>query len=62
MPDLGLTSLFKTAGDTSDKTKQGYAQDLQTLQDNLLSKRLNYRVFTTNVSLKAAKWSRNQKN
>lgn len=34
--------------------------DLKKLQDTLQSNRLNYRVFTTDVSLKAAKWSRDQ--
>jgi uncharacterized protein (TIGR02599 family) len=39
-----------------------YAIDLQTLQDNLRSHKINYRVFTTNVSIKSAKWSREQAN
>lgn len=30
------------------------------LEAYLIQKKLNYRVFTTNVSIKAAKWSRNQ--
>lgn len=61
---LGLSSLFKTVGDTSDATKAGLAKDLQTLQTNLQSSKppLTYRVFSTNVSIKAAKWSREQTN
>jgi uncharacterized protein (TIGR02599 family) len=32
------------------------------LEDYLRQKRINYRVFTTDVSIRAAKWSSNQKN
>jgi len=32
---------------------------LQSLETALSTKRLAYRVFTTNVSIRAAKWSRN---
>ena len=32
------------------------------LEDYLRKKRINYRVFTTDVSIRAAKWSSNQKN
>lgn len=39
-----------------------YSDNLQQLEMNLRSSRLNYRVFTTNVSIKAAMWSRNQSN
>lgn len=49
-----------TFGFTSSETSVNYAADLQTLQGNLQTSRLNYRVFTTTVSLKAAKWSRDQ--
>jgi hypothetical protein len=38
------------------------AKDLRTLEDYLNSKRIDYRVFTSNVILKGAKWSREQKN
>lgn len=37
-----------------------YGDDIQALQAALQGRRLNYRVFTTNVSLKSAKWSRDQ--
>lgn len=46
----------------SNSKSIAYAQDLQTLQANLQSYHLNYRVFNTSVSLKAAKWSRLQTN
>ncbi|MCE9608783.1 MAG: Verru_Chthon cassette protein C [Chthoniobacter sp.] len=62
MPALGLSSLFVTVGDTVDPTKTGLAKDLQTLQTTLQTNKLTYRVFSTNVSLKAAKWSREQVN
>lgn len=60
--DLGLSSLFKSVGSTTDASVPGYAQDLQTLQNTLTKYKINYRVFTTNVSLKTAKWSRAQTN
>jgi uncharacterized protein (TIGR02599 family) len=61
--DPGLTSgLFQSVGSTTDPTKPGYAYDLRTLQNKLQSLHLNYRVFTTNVSIKSARWSRSQKN
>jgi len=53
-PDLGLTGLFTEAAN--------YDQDLATLQATLQRKKLNYRVFSTNVSIRGAKWSREQKN
>jgi uncharacterized protein (TIGR02599 family) len=59
---LGLTGLFKTVGSTSDPSKPGYAQDLQTLQNTLQKLQINYRVYTANVSIQAAKWSREQTN
>jgi len=36
--------------------------DLDTLQTTLRSHKLNYRVFTTTISIKGAKWSREQTN
>ena len=60
--DLGLDTLFKTAGDLTDNTKPGYAQDLVVLQNKLVAKKINFRVFSTDVSIKAAKWSRAQVN
>lgn len=56
------TALFQTVGDTTNPANSGYAQDLQTLQNHLQSLHLTYRVFTTTVSIKAAKWSRDQTN
>ena len=60
----GLSSLFTTVGDTVNPQSPGCAKDLQTLQTNLLAIKpaLTFRVFTTNVSLKGAKWSRDQAN
>jgi uncharacterized protein (TIGR02599 family) len=39
-----------------------YSDDLDTLETRLKNQRLNYRVFTSNVSLKNAKWSLEQTN
>ncbi len=49
---LGLEGLF------SDPSK--YTADMTTLENNLRTNKLNYRIFTTNISLKGAKWSREQ--
>ena len=62
MPDLGLTTLFTTVGDVKNPTNAGYAKDLRTLETTLRALKLNYRIFTTNVSIKNAKWSREQTN
>jgi uncharacterized protein (TIGR02599 family) len=53
MPNLD-SNLFSNASN--------YSADLQTLQTNLQNSKLNYHVFTTNVSIKGAKWSRAQTN
>ena len=62
MTDLGLDTLFVSAGSLTDNTKPGYAKDLKTLQNTLVAKKINFRVFTSDVSIKAAKWSRAQVN
>jgi uncharacterized protein (TIGR02599 family) len=49
-----LDSLF------SDPAKK--QADLQDLEKYLVDKKINYRTFTTNINIKAAKWSHNQKN
>lgn len=47
-------------GFPTDAQSKNYAGDLQSLQNTLQNRRLDYRVFTTTVSLKSAKWSRDQ--
>jgi uncharacterized protein (TIGR02599 family) len=59
---LGQQSLFQTVGDTLNPGNPGFAQDLQTFENNLQKFKINYRVFTSNVDLKAAKWSRDEAN
>ena len=49
---FGLSTLF------NDTTK--FAGDLATLEKTLATKRVRYRIFTTNVQIRAAKWSREQ--
>ena len=55
-------SLFPSTLFGPQSASSTYTTDLQTLQNDLQTKRLNYRVFTTDVSIKAAKWSVNQTN
>ena len=50
-PDFGLTGLFESVSN--------YESDLNTLRTNLAAKNINYRIFTANVSIQGAKWSRN---
>ncbi|MCX6963532.1 MAG: Verru_Chthon cassette protein C [Verrucomicrobia bacterium] len=52
-PVLGLTGLFQTAS--------SYDGDLEKLRKYLddNDKKINYRIFTANVSIQGAKWSRN---
>ena len=65
--NLGLGTLFQTGtastvGSLTNSAVAGYAKDLQTLTNTLLSKHINYRVFSTDVVIKGAKWSRAQTN
>lgn len=39
-----------------------FAEDLATLEKTLADRRMHYRIFTTNVHIRAAKWSREQIN
>ena len=60
---LGLSSsgdsdIFKISTLFSDTTK--FAEDIATLEQTLATKRVKYRIFTTNVQIRAAKWSREQ--
>ena len=50
-PDFGLTGLFQSVSN--------YESDLNTLRTTLAAKNINYRIFTANVSIQGAKWSRN---
>jgi uncharacterized protein (TIGR02599 family) len=54
MPDLGLSGLF------TDPSQ--YDSDIQRLEKNLADKHLSYRVFTTSIHLREAKWSTEQQN
>ncbi|MEZ0297358.1 MAG: Verru_Chthon cassette protein C [Candidatus Methylacidiphilales bacterium] len=54
MPDFGLSGLF------TDATK--FTSDLQTLEKTLSDRHLTYRVFTTSVQLREARWSTDQAN
>ena len=65
---LGLKwdELFVNASDLEDdpKTKgEGKSGDgdLYKLEQQLIAKRINYRVYTSNVTIRGAKWSRSQK-
>jgi uncharacterized protein (TIGR02599 family) len=62
LPAASATTLFTTPNPAPFTSSSQYATDLQSLQNNLQADQLNYRVFSTTVSLKAAKWSRSQTN
>ncbi len=54
VPALGVEGLFETTGTSAGN----FAEDLEELTKGLSERRLNYRVFTTQVSIRSAKWSR----
>jgi len=58
-PDKMASLSSNMAGLFTDKDKS-YEADLQTLQSTLRSNNINYRVFTTEVMVKGAKWSTSQ--
>jgi uncharacterized protein (TIGR02599 family) len=57
-----LSTLFQNAGDTENPSNPGFAQDLNSLKATLQGLKLNYRIFSTNVSVEGSKWSRAQTN
>jgi len=54
-PALGLENLFLT---DKMQTAQNYTQDLTTLQSKLTQMHCSFRVFTTDVIIRGAKWSK----
>ncbi len=54
IPDVGLDGLFTEP--------EKYEDDLRKLEDRLSQKNLSYRVFSTSVYLREAKWSTEQEN
>ncbi len=62
---LDLTSVsqvdvFKTAARFTDT--RNFTDDFATLEATLTARHMRYRIFTTNVHIRAAKWSREQTN
>ena len=55
MPDLQLPTLFPTDRGAS---AIDYSKDLQTLQARLTGLHCSFRVFTTDVIIRGAKWSK----
>ena len=55
MPDFGLPNLFAT--DRSDSAT-AYADDLSTLEKTMAQRGISYRVFTTTIVIRGAKWSK----
>ena len=60
-PYLGINyeSLFTNPTALND-TAAGSKRDLSKFEDILISKKISYRIFATNVSIRGAKWSRSQ--
>lgn len=56
---LGTGALFMSlgSGDNIEDQEEAYAIDLSRLEAFLREHRLNYRFFTTNVSIRQAKWN-----
>ena len=57
---LGLGILFAYPGDLADPAQPGLAKDLKALETTLQSLKLTYRIFTSEVSIRGAKWSKEQ--
>ena len=58
---IDFSKLFKdSAVFESKKTEEGEEPDLAKLEKQLNDKRLTYRIFTSNVGIRGAKWSRSQ--
>lgn len=58
---FGVSSKFKKSADfTKDMSIESTLSD--SLEKKLVSLKVGYRIFTTNVHIRAAKWSREQKN
>jgi len=57
-----LSTLFTDASKYQSDLVIDSADASQSLEEYLASKNIAYRVFTTNVSIKGAKWSREQAN
>lgn len=58
-----LGSRFANVGDLSNPASNTYSLDLEALETDLRDKyRLNIRIFSTDVGIRAAKWSRDQGN
>jgi uncharacterized protein (TIGR02599 family) len=58
LASVGQTNVLSVATMFNDTTK--FAADLAALEKNLATARMRYRIFTTNVQIRAAKWSREQ--
>ncbi|MEQ1853294.1 MAG: hypothetical protein ABMA01_17075, partial [Chthoniobacteraceae bacterium] len=65
-PFLGInySTLFRNPSMLEDNpaTAAPGDGDLAKLEAILAAKRISYRIFSTNVSIRGAKWSRSQKN
>ncbi len=62
-PDpLSGLNLFTNPASLDDNASTGAKGDLTRLQELLVSKKASYRIFSTNVSIRGAKWSRSQVN
>ena len=57
---FGAAAKFTKSADYSKDLLQ--SKDPASLEATLISKRVNYRIFSTNVTIRGAKWSREQKN
>jgi uncharacterized protein (TIGR02599 family) len=57
---FGLSTLFSDTKKFASDPETNFVGDLATLEKTLATKRVRYRVFTTNVQIRAAKWSREQ--
>ncbi|PTY02920.1 prepilin-type cleavage/methylation domain-containing protein [Verrucomicrobia bacterium LW23] len=57
-PDVGLTGLFVAGPGAAARVRD----DLRTLQERLTQRRIQFRVFTSDVVIRGARWSTEQSN
>ena len=56
------TKFTSTLQYTADLAANSSGNSKSSLENSLIAKKVNYRVFTTNIPIRAAKWSRNEVN
>lgn len=57
LQEMGVSTLFQTTSDTN--VPDDYESDLQELKDALTDAKVNFRIFETELMIRASKWTQN---